>query len=241
MNRRPIQRMRAKGEKHAAKYTKMRTKTLLAAAAFIAAGVASSMAQSNVYSLNIVGYYNVPISGALTPIANSLKADAAGTPDRLDKVIPYADGNNIQVWNGAGWDLWAMDSISATGYVNPQGGDAALTSLPVLGPGIGFFYGNNIGTTNVTFVGEVRTGTNTIAIPAGLKPIGSPLPVGGLVSTGPVNLQVQDGDNIQLWTGAGWALYARDSISATGCRCKVHVCQSMLGPILNGTAISWTL
>jgi hypothetical protein len=174
------------------------------------------MAQANVYSLNIVGYYNVPVAGSLTAMANSLRADAGGAVDRLDKVIPYADGNNIQVWNGASWDLWAMDSISATGYVNPSGADAALTSLPILGPGIGFFYGNNIGTTNVTFVGEVRTGTNTVAIPAGLKPLGSPLPLGGLVSTGPVNLQVQDGDNIQLWTGSSWALHARDSISGTG-------------------------
>src|SRR5687767_1722685 len=136
----------------------MRTKSLLAAAAFIAAGVASSMAQANVYSLNIVGYVNVPVAGALTPMANSLRADTGGAVDRLDKVIPFADGNNIQVWNGASWELWAMDSISATGWVNPQGADAPLASLPVLGPGIGFFYGNNIGTTNVTFVGEVRTG-----------------------------------------------------------------------------------
>lgn len=194
----------------------MRTKSLLAAAACIAAGVASSMAQSNVYSLNIVGYYNVPVSGSLTPMANSLRADTGGAVDRLDKVIPYRDGDNVQVWNGASWDLWSMDSISATGFVNPAGGDAALASLPVLGPGIGFFYGNNIGTTNVTFVGEVRTGTNNITLPVGLKPIGSPLPLGGLVSTGPLNLLVQDGDNIQLWTGASWALYARDSISATG-------------------------
>jgi len=198
------------------KINNMSTKTLLAAAALIAAGVASSMAQSNVYSLNIVGYYNVPVSGALTPLANSLRADTGGAVDRLDKVIPYADGDNIQVWNGAGWDLWTMDSISATGYVNPQGNDAPLASLPVLGPGVGFFYGKNTGTTNVTFVGEVRTGTNTIVIPAGLKPIGSPLPVGGAVSTGAPTLAVQDGDNIQLWTGAGWALHARDSISSTG-------------------------
>lgn len=194
----------------------MRTK-LLAVAAFIAAGVATSMAQSNVYSLNIVGYYNVPVSGPLTAVANALRADAGGAAqDRMDKVIPYADGDNIQVWNGASWVIWTMDSISATGYVDPLGADAPLNTLPVLGPGVGFFYGKNTATTNITFVGEVRTGTNVVALPAGLKPTGSPLPYGGLVATGPIALPIQDGDNIQKWTGAKWDIYTHDSISSTG-------------------------
>jgi hypothetical protein len=191
----------------------MRTKTLLAAAAFIAAGVVASQAQQNVYSLNIVGYYNVSVGG-LTAMANSLRA---GTPaDRLDQVIPYSDGDNIQIWNGASWDTWSMDSLSSTGYLDPLGGEAALTSLPTLGAGLGFFYGNNSGITTVTFVGEVRTGTTDINIPVGLTPLGSPLPVGGPVSTGAPNLQVQDGDNIQFWNGASWDTYSRDSLSGTG-------------------------
>lgn len=189
----------------------MRTKSLLAAAAVIAAGVASSMAQSNVYSLNIVGYYNVPVGG-LTALANSLKK---GTPtDRLDQVIPYSDGDNIQVWNGAAWDTWSMDSLSSTGYLDPLGNEAALTALPVLGAGKGFFYGNNTGITNITFVGEVRTGTNNVAVPLGLSPLGSPLPLGGTVAT-TLSLNVQDGDNIQKWNGASWDTYSRDSLSGT--------------------------
>jgi hypothetical protein len=190
----------------------MRTK-ILGVAALLAAGVATSMAQSNVYSLNIVGYYNVPVGG-LTAIANSLRN---GTPtDRLDQVIPYKDGDNVQIWGGANWATWTMDSASTTGWVAPDGSEAALTSLPIVGPGLGFFYGNNTGTTNITFVGEVRTGTNTVAIPAGLRPLGSPLPYGGAVSTGPLNLQVQDGDNIQKWGGVKWDTYTRDSASTTG-------------------------
>jgi len=192
----------------------MRTKTLLAAAALIAAGAATSMAQSNVYSLNIVGYVNVPITGGLTAIGNPLRN---GTPsDRLDQVLPYVDGDNVQIWTGASWAVWGMDSLSATGWIGPTGTDAALANLPVVGAGLGFFYGNNVGTTNITFVGDVRTGTNTIAVAAGLSPKSSPLPYGGAVSTGPINLQVQDGDNIQKWTGTGWAVYGRDSLSSTG-------------------------
>lgn len=195
----------------------MRTKTTLAAAAILAAGLASSMAQANVYSLNIVGYYNVSTPGGLTAAANSLRA-AAGTPeqDRADKVITYSDGDNIQIWNGASWDVWAMDSQSSSGWYNPANGEAPLATLPILGPGKGFFYGKNTAVTALTFVGEVRTGTNNVAIGLGLTAAGSPLPYSGLVSTGPLNLVVQDGDNIQKWNGSSWDVYARDSQSSTG-------------------------
>lgn len=193
----------------------MRTK-LLAVAALLAAGVATSMAQSNVYSLNIVGYVNVTPSGTLSAISNPLRAGAPGAVDRADQVIPYADGNSIQVWTGVGWSLYAMDSLSGTGWVDGNGADAPLASLPVLSGGKGFFYANNIGVTAITFVGEVRTGTNTVAIPSGLSALGSPLPVGGLISSGAPNLQVQDGDSVQYWSGTGWTLYGRDSLSGTG-------------------------
>jgi hypothetical protein len=43
----------------------MRTKALLCTSA-VAAGVATSMAQPNVYSLNVVGYVNVPIQGGVS-------------------------------------------------------------------------------------------------------------------------------------------------------------------------------
>src|SRR3954470_8755678 len=53
-------------------HQKMRTKALLCAAA-LAAGAATSMAQSNVYSLNVVGYYNVPVpANQLVLVANQL-------------------------------------------------------------------------------------------------------------------------------------------------------------------------
>jgi hypothetical protein len=174
------------------------------------------MAQSNVYSLNIVGYVNITPGGSLTAMSNPLRAGAGATLDRADAVIPYADGNNIQVWTGVGWNLYAMDSLSGTGWVDGNGADVALASLPVLGPGKGFFYGNNIGTPTITLVGEVRTGTNNVAIPSGLSGLGSPLPLAGKISTGAPNLQVQDGDNVQFWSGTGWTLYGRDSLAGTG-------------------------
>jgi hypothetical protein len=110
-----------------------------------------------------------------------------------------------------------MDSASATGWVNPAGADAPLATLPVLGPGLGFFYGKNTTITSVTFVGEVRTGTNVVALPLGLTPHGSPLPYSGPVDAAAgINLQTQDGDNIQKWNGASWDVFTRDSAEATG-------------------------
>jgi hypothetical protein len=196
----------------------MRTKTTLAAAAILAAGLASSMAQANVYSLNIVGYYNVPLGG-LTALANSL---STGTPkDRMDQVIPYSDGNNIQLWTGSSWSIYTMDSGSSSGWTDNSGADIAVANLPLLSAGKGFFYGNNNGATNITFVGDVRTGTNIVSLAVGLDASGSPLPYGGpgpegKVSTGPLNLQVGDGDNIQKWTGTSWNVYTRDSGEPTG-------------------------
>src|SRR5258707_15596446 len=51
----------------------MRTKTLFLTAAFSAAGMATSMAQT-VYSVNIVGYINLPIVHGLSLVANQLNA-----------------------------------------------------------------------------------------------------------------------------------------------------------------------
>jgi hypothetical protein len=51
----------------------MRTKTLLLSAAAMAAGLVSSVAQSNVYSVNVVGYVNQVLpAGTLVAVANPL-------------------------------------------------------------------------------------------------------------------------------------------------------------------------
>jgi hypothetical protein len=69
----------------------------------------------------------------------------------------------------------------------------------------------------LTCVGEVRQGTNDVLMPLGLSAVGSPLPYGGL-DTSPtgINLQVQDGDNIQKWNGSQWVVHIRDLAEPTG-------------------------
>ena len=66
----------------------MRTKVLLIAAA-LAASLASSMAQ-NVYSLNVVGYYNIPLAAnEKLMIANQLNT----TNNTLAALIPSGPPN----------------------------------------------------------------------------------------------------------------------------------------------------
>src|SRR5262245_30453866 len=84
----------------------MRTKTLLCAAA-LAAGVATSMAQSNVYSLNVVGYVNTAVVGSggdgkFQMICNPLNA----TNNTIGVLIPTCpDFSALYKWNGTGFDI----------------------------------------------------------------------------------------------------------------------------------------
>src|SRR5258708_2807982 len=58
----------------------MKTKTLLIAAAALAVGIISSQAQ--VYSQNVVGYYNVPVGGnKFGLIVNQMTNSATGISD----------------------------------------------------------------------------------------------------------------------------------------------------------------
>src|SRR5215472_13564848 len=77
----------------------MRTKALLCAAA-MAAGALTTMAQSNVYSLNVVGYVNYPfnVAGNYYLVSNPLD----NTNSDLNAIIPVAPaGSQVQTWNVA--------------------------------------------------------------------------------------------------------------------------------------------
>src|SRR5262245_34235043 len=103
----------------------MRTK-LLIGAAILAAGVASTMAQSNVYSLNVVGYYNVTApANTKILIGNQLHT----TNDTLVGVIPAPSaGANFFKFN-AGFTTYTFDDV-----------DLAWTGNTSLAPGEGGFF-----------------------------------------------------------------------------------------------------
>lgn len=173
----------------------MRTKTTLLCAAALAAGVVSSMAQSNVYSLNIVGYANVP-----TPLGYTFQGNpfVASPSDAATNVIPNPntvqigsypgpmDGSTLQIWTGLGFSVFSFDSETSdttTGFL--QGGNPATP--PALTSGLGYLVNNSSPnhTTNITYVGTVPTGTNSnvYAVSGRAYAVGSPLPLAGGVST----------------------------------------------------------
>src|SRR5436305_926182 len=83
----------------------MRTKTLLCAAA-LAAGALTSMAQSNVYSLNVVGYYNLPLgANQKLMIANQLNT----TNNQIGSILTSLPAGSLLFKFSGGFTTYTWD------------------------------------------------------------------------------------------------------------------------------------
>ena len=138
----------------------MRTKTLLIAAAALAAGVITSQAQP-VYSQNVVGYVNqvIPGNGAQSLIVNPLQNTTNGVEQILTGL---QGGENILLWSGSGYYIynfnpglqandgtpsdWIDLGGNIPGDVNDQG--TLFAPDPQISIGQAFFYVNGNGATN---------------------------------------------------------------------------------------------
>src|SRR5688500_15579957 len=94
----------------------MRTKTLLLTAALSAAGIATSMAQAPVYSVNAVGYVNTPLVPGYNLISNPLDNKTGNDIQNLFKngiqggVFPL--GSTIYYYvPGTGFDFVTWDEF----------------------------------------------------------------------------------------------------------------------------------
>jgi hypothetical protein len=176
----------------------MRTKTLLCLAALTAAGVATPMAQSNVYSLNVVGYINIPVAaGQQLLIANQLNT----TNNTIGALIPNGPpGAIFQKFNG-GFSAYVFDDVDLVWTPN-----AAAT----LNPGEGGYYKTPTATT-LTFVGEVLQGSRTNTLPIGLNAIRSSIvPQQGKITTD-LGAPGEAGDILQTYAG-GFSAYVFDDV-----------------------------
>jgi len=146
----------------------MRTKALLLAAAFAAAGVATSMAQ--VYSVNAVGYVNVTVKPGFNLVSNPLTAAdntvnalfknmGGGVPEGL-KVFVYRNGFKTSQYE-------PLDDA----FLPPE--NASLTILP--GEGV-FVFSPATADKTLTFVGEVPQGNLSNPIPTGFSIRASQVP-----------------------------------------------------------------
>jgi len=168
-------------------------KTALVGLAALAASALTMMAQSNVYSLNVVGYVNAVWSNSLYySVCAPLDA---GTSD-LNTLIPSPpNGSIVQTWNVSAQDF---DSAPCT-YKTI--GNQRWVPNRVIPAGKGFFIFPKATMTN-TWVGNVLQGslTNVITGNSSIDFVGSMVPIGGDLNTNiMVGYAANNGDIIQHW------------------------------------------
>jgi len=177
----------------------MRTKSLLLAAVLGAAGIASSLAQ--VYSVNVVGYINLPLKPGLNLITAQLKGTNQNVNTILGSTAPVLPSNSLLfTWNAAGQ---RFDNALLAGGDNKWYDPATgLESTATISPGQAFFV-NNFGTVDsvLTLVGEVPTGATAVSIVNGLGFYGDPAPVSQNIVTN--GFPVGDNDLLYTWNAAG--------------------------------------
>jgi len=211
-------------------------KTLLIAAAALAASVISSQAQ--VYSQNIVGYVNKPVPTGFVSIANPLDAsDSSGVNNAITNTLAVFsgayDGAALYRRTGSGYAIYTIDSSWPTGVGNAL--DTAAVASPVFNPGTAFYLNNNTGVAQTnTFVGTVHidaaatgvqvVGQSTNAVPTGQFFYASKLPIGGGLASVlqfPALSGNFDGANVYVpnivgGAIAGYTTYTVDSGWSTG-------------------------
>lgn len=192
----------------------MKTKTLLIAAAALAAGVISSQAQ--VYSQNIVGYVNgVNTPSQYSAFCNPLDAGTVGGNNLTNVCAAVPKGGQVLLWRPSSGSYASYTRNAITGAW-PAGADTNI-----IYPGQGFFVKTASLITN-TWVGNVSGGansTNTIALTAGVyQYVSSPLPIAGNltdVGTNTLNLGVvlAKGSQVLAWTGSQWQTATKNAIT----------------------------
>lgn len=156
----------------------MRTKTLLLAAALSAAGIAASMAQSNVYSLNVVGYVNVELKAGFTMFANPLDLDGTGLNNTVQTVFSNSlpSGSSVYPFSGGAF-------LPAAGYTTKGGWAGGVAGAnAALKPGSSVFV-SVPSTATITVVGNVVQGALSTPYNAGYNMVASPVPQAGLIQT----------------------------------------------------------
>jgi hypothetical protein len=193
----------------------VKSKTLLIAAAALVAGVISSQAQTAVYSQNIVGYVNTPLTaGTLSVVSPSLDFDGTGTNNTISTVFPtngVTVGDVVFAFNGASYDTLNYKTVGhgATAVTGWYLGSTLENSYP-LNPGVAVFYSSVASETN-TQVGNVILGTNianayVAKTAGGISLVGSVVPVsGGLTTTLGYNPSI--GDVVFQYNGSGYNTY----------------------------------
>jgi len=171
--------------------------------AALAAGIATSLAQSsNVYSLNVVGYYNIPLTAGQTAlIANQLNT----TNNTIASLIPNPPVNSsFWKFGNGNWNLSTFDPDLLDWEPSPSAGNTTLNMGEA-----GMF--RAAAATTLTFVGEVQQGTLTVPLVSGGAAFtrSSIVPQAGLLSTD-LGYPGEPNDSSYKFTGVNWTLATFD-------------------------------
>lgn len=182
----------------------MRTKTLALSTMVSALGAATSLvAQTNVYSLNAVGYINVTMQPGYSIITCPLICSPDNT---LNTVLnnsaaagtPYANTTIYAFTGGVGYT--AIETGNPASYGSGWGNGGSDISLTP-GSSVFFFNPNAIGSginMTATFVGTVPQGSLTNALVPGYNLVASIVPVSGDLVT----------NSVTAFSGASYPLQA---------------------------------
>ena len=183
----------------------MRTKTLLIAAAALAAAVTSSQAQT-VYSQNIVGYVNQTLSGngAFTMVTSPVNNGTNNIEAQMGSSLN--SGDTVYVWGGTSYYSSTFFG-GVNGFLTPpndwidQFGNT--TNSPTLAPGQGFFYSTQSGSqeTNTWTGSVVLTNQVPLAGNGAFSMVGSCAPIVDTMDGTNLNLPLNSGDTVYVWTG----------------------------------------
>jgi hypothetical protein len=169
----------------------MKTKSLLALAV---AGLAMPVAFGAVSS-NIVGYTTLTLSEGYNLVANTLSNQTSNAVADLFNSTPA--GTAVFRWNGTGFDEY--DNLGGTWFTpdNPPAlnpGEAVFVQIP-----------SGSGKQNVTLIGQVLTGAQSLKIVAspGFNFVASVIPKAGALDTD-LGYTPTLGDAVFTWNGAGY-------------------------------------
>jgi hypothetical protein len=162
----------------------MRIKALVCAAA-LAAGAVTTMAQSNVYSLNVVGYINLSLGEGFNLVANQLDADGTGANNFIYNVFGSSlpEGSQVYTYSAAGGGSWTAATFKTPlGKSSPVWNAAGTNNTVNPGAGAFVYIPAGKGAQTVTTVGQVLQGSlsNTnIPSAGGYAVVSSQIPLAG--------------------------------------------------------------
>jgi len=168
----------------------MRTKALILSAMVGIAGITTSLAAPNVYSINVVGYINLDLDTGFTMVANQLDNMNGNL---VKDLIPSPAGSpSVYKFNGVGYDTMS--------YLDFLGGwfPTEVADVMTLAPGEGLFIQLDQAQT-ITFVGDVMEGSPlSVPVVQGYQIVSSKVPQAGTLETD-LSYVPSDGDNVYLF------------------------------------------